>query len=312
MISFVPLTRSSVYFSFAVEGRANPGDMDLPQAIYRVVSPGYFETMAIALLQGRHFSTRDNESAPSVAIVNRTMAERFWPQGAIGRRLKVGGLDSQNKWLTIVGIVADVRQGRLDAGAEPQLYVPHRQDYRGFIAPSEVVVRSELDTAMLDPALRRVVESIDKDQPISAIETMEGIVSRSVAAPRFRTLLLGLFAGIALALSLIGIYGVVSYGVTQQTREIGLHMALGAEPRKIVGDVLRRGLKLSIAGVAIGSLFALGVARFLRAMLFQVEPLDLTVFVSVSLLLMFVAAAACYLPARRAARLDPSAALRVE
>jgi len=312
MISFVPLTRSSVYFSFAVEGRANPGDMDLPQAIYRVVSPGYFETMAIALLQGRHFSTRDNESAPPVAIVNRTMAERFWPKGAIGSRLKVGGLDSQNEWLTIVGIVADVRQGRLDAGGEPQLYVPYRQDYRGFIAPSEVVVRSDLDTAMLGPALLRVVQSIDKDQPISAIETMEAIVSRSVAAPRFRTLLLGLFAGIALALSLIGTYGVVSYGVTQQTREIGLHMALGAEPRKIVGDVLRRGLKLSIAGVAIGSLFAMGLARFLRGMLFQVEPLDLTVFVSVSLVLMSVAAAACYLPALRAARLDPSTALRVE
>jgi len=312
MISFVPLTRSSVFFSFSVEGRSSPGDMDLPQAIYRVVSPGYFQTMAIALLQGRHFSSTDNESAPRVAITNRTMATRFWPEGAIGRRVKIGALDSPNQWMTIVGTVADVRHGGLDAGAEPQLYVPNRQDSRGFIAPSEVVVRSNLDTATLAPALRRVVKSIDKDQPISGIETMEAIVSRSVAASRFRTLLLGLFAGIALALCLIGIYGVVSYGVAQQTREIGLHMALGAEPRKIVGDVLRRGLKLSLAGVAIGSLFAVALARFLRAILFQVEPLDITVFVSVPILLVLVAVAACYLPARRAARLDPSAALRME
>ncbi len=311
MISFVPLTRSSVFFSFSVDGRPLPGDMDLPQAIFRVISPGYFETMGIALLQGRHFSRGDNETAPRVAIINRTMATRFWPEGAIGRRVKIGSLDSPNEWMTIAGIVADVRQGGLNAGAEPQLYVPYRQDHRSFIAPSEVVVRSDLDGATLAPALRREVRAIDKDQPITGIDTMAAIVSRSVAGPRFRTLLLGLFATIALALSVIGIYAVVSYSVVQQTREIGLHMALGADPRRIVGDVLRRGLKLSTFGVAIGSLFAIGLARFLRTILFQVEPLDLTVFLSVPFLLVLVTVIACYFPARRAARLDPSAALRV-
>ncbi len=311
VISFVPLTRSAVFFSFSIEGRSLPGDMDLPQAVYRVISPGYFETMGISLLQGRHLSNSDNESALRVAIVNRTMATRFWPEGAIGRRLKVGALDSPNQWMTIVGIVADVRQKGLDADAEPQLYVPYRQDHRGFIAPSEVVIRSNLDAAALAPALRREVRAIDKDQPISGIETMAAVVSRSVAGPRFRTLLLALFAGIALMLSVIGIYGVVSYGVAQQTREIGLHMALGAEPRKIVGDVLRRGLKLSLAGVAVGFLFAAGLARLLRTMLFQVEPLDITVFVAAPLLLLLVSVVACYFPARRAARLDPSTALRI-
>jgi len=240
------------------------------------------------------------------------MAARFWPDGAIGKRIKVGPVDSPNQWMTIVGIVADVRQGGLESSGEPQMYVPHRQDTRPFIAPSDVVIRTHRDAEVLAPALRREIRAVDKDQPISRMETMADIVSRSVAGPRFRTLLLGLFAGIALFLALIGIYGVVSYSVVQRTREIGLQMALGADPRKVVRGILRSGLKLSVAGVAIGSVVAVGFSRFLGTLLFQVEPLDAAVFVTVPALLIVVAVAACYLPARRAARMDPWSALRVD
>ncbi len=312
MISFAPLTKTGVWFSFSIEGRSFPGDMDLPQAVYRVVSPDYFSTMGISLLQGRDFSSRDNESAPPVAIVNRTMADRFWPDGAIGKRLKIGPVDSPGRWMTITGIVTEVRQGGLDAKPEPQLYVPYRQDFRAFIAPSDVAIRTVKDASVLAPALRRQVWTIDKDQPVSRIETMGAVVSRSVAGPKFRTLLLGLFAAIALVLAGIGIYGVISYAVSQQTREIGLHMALGADPATIVRGVITRGLKLGGAGVAIGLVFALGTTRFLETLLFGVNPLDIGVFLLVPALLMVVALVACYIPARRAARLDPASALRSE
>jgi len=312
IISFAPLTKTGVWFSFSIEGRSFPGDMNLPQAVYRVVSPGYFPTMNIPLLQGRDFSAGDHENASPIAIVNLMMANRFWPEGAIGKRFKIGPIDSPNKWMTIAGIVADVRQSGLDAKPEPQMYVSYRQDYRAFIAPSDVVIRTAADATVLAPALRRAVWSIDKDQPVSRIETMDAVVSRSVAGPRFRTLLLGLFAVIALALAAIGVYGVISYAVAQQTREIGVHMALGADPGTIVRGVILRGLKLATAGMTIGLVFALGATRFLETLLFGVSPLDLSVFVLVSVLLMFVALAACYVPARRAARLDPASALRLE
>ena len=312
MITFLPLSFSGMNFNFSVEGRAAPSDMSLPFALWRVVSPDYFRAMGIPLLRGRYFEAHDTPESMPVVVINRRLAEQYWPgEEAIGKRLKVGPLDSQNAWLTVVGVVGDVRQtGLYDQKLE--FYVPYMQERRSFMAPRDLVVRTKADPALIASAVRKAVWSVDKDQPVSNVRTLDQVFAAAISQERFQALMLGLFAALALVLACVGLYGVISYSVVQRTHEIGVRMALGAQSVDVLRLVIRQGMLLTFAGLVIGVVAGTFVTRVLTDMLFGVTPRDPLTFVGVPVLLVIVAFVACYVPARRATKVDPLEALRYE
>ena len=314
MITFLPLSFNGMNFSFTVEGQAPTDDMKLPFALCRVVSPDYFRAMGIPLQRGRFFDAHDRADSQPVALVNRRFAEQYWPgEDPTGKRLKIGPLDSPNQWLTIVGVVGDVRQAGLYGDVRRDLYLPYAQDRRGFIAPRDLVVRTKGgDTASVAGAVRQAIWSVDKDQPISNVRTMDQVFAAAISQERFQALLLGLFAALAMVLACVGLYGVISYSVAQRTHEIGVRMALGARPLDVLRLVLRQGMTLTIAGLVVGVAVGLAATRVLSDMLFGVTPRDPVTFIGVPVLLLLVAFLACYIPARRATRIDPLVALRYE
>jgi predicted permease len=312
VITFLPLSFNGMNFSFSVEGYASPGDMKLPFALFRVVSPDYFRAMGIPLQRGRHFEAHDSTDSQPVTLVNRSLAERYWPgQDAIGKRLKVGPVDSPNEWLTVVGVVGDVRQTGLYE-QKLEFYVPYAQERRSFMAPRDLVVRTKGDATSVAGAVREAVWAIDKDQPIWDVRTMDQVFAAAISKERFQTLLLGLFAALALLLACVGLYGVISYSVVQRTHEIGVRVALGAQPIDVLRLVIRQGMALTLVGLIIGIAVGSAVTRVLSDMLYGVSPRDPLTFVGVPLLLMVVAFLACYIPARRATKVDPLTALRYE
>ena len=313
MISFLPLSFSGVNFSFSVEGHPSANDMKLPFALYRVVSPDYFGAIGIPLRRGRFFESHDTATSQPVIVVNNQLAERFWPgQDPIGKRLKIGPLDSPNPWLTVVGVVGDVRQAGLYGDLRMDLYAPYGQDHRGFVAPRDLVLRTKGDPTSVAAAVRQAVWSVDKDQPISHVRTMDQVFAAAVSQERFQALLLGLFAALALVLACVGLYGVISYAVAQRTHEIGVRMALGARPVDVLRLVLRQGMGLTIIGLLVGIGIGSVATRVLSDMLYGVTPRDPLTFIGVPALLLLVAFLACYIPARRATRIDPLVALRYE
>jgi len=313
MITFLPLSFSGMNFSFSVEGQASPSDMKLPFALYRVVSPDYFRTMGIQLQRGRFFEAHDAPDSQPVILVSRQLAERYWPgEDPTGKRLKIGPLDSPNPWLTVVGVVNDVRQAGLYGDPRMDLYAPYAQDRRAFIAPRDLVLRTKGDAASVTSAVRQAVWSVDKDQPVTNVRTMDQVFAAAISQERFQALLLGLFAALALILACVGLYGVISYSVAQRTHEIGVRMALGARPRDVLRLVLRQGMGLTIVGLVVGIAVGLLATRVLSDMLFGVTARDPLTFVGVPALLLLVAFLACYIPARRATRIDPLVALRYE
>ncbi len=313
VITFLPLSFSGMNFSFSIEGRTAPGDMDLPLAVYRVVSPEYFRAMGIPLQRGRFFDSRDTAESPAVIIVNRRLAEQFWPgEDPTGRRLKIGPLDSRNPWAVVAGVVGDVRQGGLYGDQKFELYVPYAQEWRGFVAPRDLVVRTKGDPAQLAGAVRDAIWAVDKDQPISKVQTMDHVLATAVSRERFQTLLLALFATLALVLACVGLYGVISYAVVQRTHEIGVRMALGAQPADVLRLVINQGMLLTLIGLAIGIAGALAVTRVMTEMLFGVTATDPLTFAGVPIVLGVIALLACYVPARRATKVDPLVALRYE
>ncbi|HSD46076.1 MAG TPA: ABC transporter permease [Pyrinomonadaceae bacterium] len=313
MITFLPLSTSGMKFSFSVEGRNQPGDMQLPFALYRVVSPDYFHALGIPLQRGRFFDTRDVPGATPAMIINRRLAEQFWPgEDPTGKRLKIGPADSQNPWATVVGVVGDVRQAGLYGEQLPELYVPYTQERRPWIAPRDLVVRMDGDSAAVVGAVREAVWAVDKDQPVSNVRTMDQVFAAAVSRERFQMLLLAVFASLALVLACVGLYGVISYAVAQRTHEIGVRMALGAQPRDVLSLVIRQGMVLTVAGLLLGIGVGLAVTRVMTDMLFGVTATDTVTFVSVGTLLVLVAFLACYVPARRATKVDPLVALRYE
>ena len=313
MITFLPLSFNGMNFSFSVEGHPSTTDMNLPFAIYRVVSPDYFSAMGIPLQRGRFFEARDTPDTPPVILINRRLAEHYWPgQDAVGKRLKIGPLDSPNPWLTVAGVVGDVRQSGLYGDQRLEMYSPYAQERRAFIAPRDLVLRTKGDAASVAGAVRQAVWSVDKDQPVSNVRTMDQVFAAAISKERFQALLLGLFAALALVLACVGLYGVISYSVAQRTHEIGVRMALGAQPVDVLKLVIRQGMFLTVAGLVIGIAAGSVATRVLSDMLFGVTTTDPLTFVGVPALLLVVSFLACYLPARRATRISPLVALRYE
>ncbi len=313
MISFLPLSFSGMNFSFSIEGRAAPGDMDLPLALYRVVSPDYFRAMGIPLQRGRFFDSRDVADAPPVVVVNRRLAEHFWPgEDPTGKRLKIGPPDSPNPWAMVAGVVGDVRQEGFNQQQKFELYVPYAQERRGFVAPRDLVVRTTGDPQQVAGAVRQAVWTVDKDQPVSNVRTMEQVAGAAVSRERFQTLLLALFATLALVLACVGLYGVISYAVVQRTHEIGVRMALGAQPGDVLRLVINQGMALTLIGLVVGVAIAFAVTRVMSEMLFGVTATDPLTFAGVPVVLGVIAFLACYIPARRATKVDPLVALRYE
>jgi len=280
---------------------------DYPQAVYFNSSPNYFATMAIPLLNGRDFGTTDNFSSPEVAIVNESMAKRFWPnESALGKRLNIV---RENGAVEIIGVVGDVKRFGLGEVVQPEIYFPYSQRPRWA---TFFVVRANVAPASLETALRTRLASIDSELRLSRTSTMEQLISSSLKRPRFNLVLLGIFAGSALLLAAVGIYGVMSYLVEQQTREIGIRAALGAKRSDILKLVIGRGLAMALIGVGVGVLAAFALTRFLSGLLYGVTVADPLTFAGVAILLLLVVAFACYIPARRATKVDPLVALRYE
>jgi len=305
--------RSNITSTIMVEGRNVP-EGDLPEADYRVASPSYFDAMKIPLVKGRIFGwqdePRDSMGRPLTALINESMARHFWPgEEAIGKRIKWGASSAQDPWWTIVGIVGDVRHFRLDTDPRPEVYRPYLVNPLG--SPI-FVVRTSGAPGELAATVRNEIRAVDSEIPLSTVSTMPQLISRSVAPRRFSMLLLGIFAGVALSLAIIGIYGVMSYSVTQRTREIGIRMALGAQVPHVLKLVLREGLILVLAGVIAGVGGAFILTRWMAALLFGVTPTDAVTFITVPACLILVALAACVIPARRATKVDPLVALRYE
>lgn len=301
--------------SFEIEGRVLPPDSRSLSANFIPVGPDYFDTVGVRLLAGRTFTPQDDEDHPGVAIVNESFVKHYFPnENAVGQRMKPGppGRIWRGQKLTsfeIVGIVHDVKLAGLDAPSEPAYYLPASQ------APLEdmtILVRTNTDPLSIVGAVRQAVWRIDPNQPIAHVSTLERIVDDSIAQRRLNMLLMGLFGGLALLLSAVGIYGLLSYAVTQRTQELGIRMALGARAADVLRLVLRQGMTLALIGEVIGLASAFALTRLIRGLLFGVTPNDALTFVVVGGVLAVVALLACYLPARRATRVDPLIALRYE
>ncbi len=310
-INPLPLGNSNVSSRFIVEGAPFVALADRPFAGTRIITPDYFQTMSIPQLKGRSFTEQDREKTPNVIIVNEALASRYWPnQDPIGKRLGFFEEDpGKQEWREVVGVVGNVRSKALEIEVMPEAYFPYRQVPENFM---NLVVRTASDPVSMVPAIRNQVLSVDKDQPVSDIMTMEQRLAKSVAAKRFVMSLLGAFSILALGLAAVGIYGVMAYLVTQRTQEIGVRMALGAQKRDVLRLVVGKGMVLAIVGTAIGLLASLALTRLMRSLLFEVTPTDWLTFVIVSVVLLAVALLACYIPARRATKVDPLVALRYE
>ena len=289
---------------FSVEGQVTPA---AEEADFRIASPGYFRTLGTPLLSGREFEERDDASAPGVAIVNRTFAERFLAgEPSLGRRVRLG---QRGRPYEVVGVVGEVRHRALDRAPRPELYVSYRQMQYGSMT---VLLRTAGDPSVLAAPLKREVLALDPGQPLTSLSTMDALLSDSLSARRFQALLLGSFAATALALSALGLYGLLAHSVRQRTPEIGVRMALGARPADVVRLIVRGGLGLAALGVALGLAGALAATRVLDGLLFQVPTRDPLTLAAAGALLLAIALLACALPARRASRIDPARALRCE
>jgi len=307
----IPLTGINDQGGFRIEGRPapTPGE-DSPQANKPKVSSDYFETMGIQRLEGRSFDQHDTSSAPYVAIVSDLTATKFWPnESPIGKRVSINSSKGKRVWREVVGVVRGTRHFGLEAPQKPEIYFPHTQSPSPFML---LVVRGQIDSASLIAAIRREISAMDPEQSVFAFQSMDDLVSTAGARRRFQMVLLTAFAALAILLAAIGVYGVMQYTVAQRYREIGVRMALGALPREIVSMVLKKGLLLTIAGMAVGCGAAIGLARVMATLLFGVAPLDPLTFGMVGVLVAGVGILATYLPGRRAARIDPVVALRDE
>jgi putative ABC transport system permease protein len=305
-----PLLGNSANTVMDIEGRA---DIKRAGVGFHSVSPDYFKTLGIALRRGRVFTAQDRAGAPRVALINKAAAEKFFPgEDPIGKRVRpyvTPRYETTEKFVEIVGVVADVPYGRLEEAIEPDLYVSSLQ-------PTDrtptLIVRSSVEAAALTAAVRREVRALDRNVPITAIQTMKERAAEVTSRTRFIAVVLGLFAGLALLMAGIGIYGVMAYSVSARTHEIGIRMALGAQTGDVLKQVVRQGMRLALTGLLIGLMASLALTRLMKGLLFGVNPTDPWTFSAITLLLASVALLACWIPARRATKVDPLVALRHE
>jgi putative ABC transport system permease protein len=308
-INKLPLTWGDTA-GYRIEGRPLLTPDKWPDAEYRAVSSDYFRALSIPIVQGRAFNERDNEAAPQVMIVNQALARRDFPgENPVGKRINLGNTDSagQPVWFEIVGVAANVRSPELTEESQAEFYLSGLQD---TFDEMSLVIRATVEPASLASAVRQAAAEVDKTQPVSNLTTMEAFVSEAYARPRFNLVLLGLFGGLALLLSAAGIYGVMAYGVAQRKNELGLRLALGAQPHDVMNLILRQGLRLISVGLVLGLVSALALTRLMKSLLFGVNAMDAVTFAAVTLLLLVVALLACWIPARRATKVDPLIALR--
>jgi putative ABC transport system permease protein len=312
--SFLPVSGGGSIIHFNITGRPPKSPHEFVAAGYRTITPNYLETLGVPLLQGRFFGRGDNEKSPAVVIINATMARTFFPnENPLGKRLQLGALpDQEVPTMEIVGVVGDVHSG-LDTDPQAEMYLPYRQaDLLLPVFQLSVVLRTAGDPSLQTPALRSALAEIDSNQPLVKVRTMEDNMATTVAQPRFRAWLIGILAMLALVLAAVGVYGVMSYTVTQRTSEIGIRVTLGAQPQDVFRIIVGEGLRLALFGVGFGLVAALALTRLLQSFLFGISAYDPLTFIGVSVLLTLVAVAASYFPARRATRVDPMIALRYE
>jgi putative ABC transport system permease protein len=305
-VSIAPVTRDGFGGSFTIYGR--PEGADEGNAQVRSITPGYFEALTIPLTAGRRFTTQDIEDGPRVALVSEAAARRFWPgENPVGKQLRLHVNEAARTVREIVGVVGDVRTRGMEIEPAPVVYVPHTQ--YGPEAMT-IAVRTQGEPMEVVPQLKAALKTLGPGVAISRARTMEDLVSRNVAEPRFRTLLLSVFALVSLVLAAVGLYGVVGFSVSQRRSELGLRMALGADPHDVLRLVMREGMTPVAAGIFAGLAGAALVARVMTTLLFGVDAFDPVTFAGVAGALTAVALAACYIPARRATRLDPATTLR--
>jgi putative ABC transport system permease protein len=313
-ISDLPLTGSNISDSFIIEGRPPIPKESEPSTEYHIVTPRYFESMSIPLLSGRDIAPTDTRQSPNVVVINDAFARRhFAGENPLGHRLKLQGQERDP--LLIVGVINNVRNLALDEQPTPEVYVPYLQDplsgpnYRRAMT---IVARTKSDGAAIAGPLRAALTSFDKGLPLYAVKPLSEHLHDSLTRRRFSLVLLSLFGGVALLLAAVGIYGVISYGVTQRTHEMGIRTALGAKPRDVLKLVVRQAMVLALGGVGIGLLASLALTRLMKGLLFSVSVTDPITFVVIAVLMSFIALLACLIPARRATKVDPLVALRYE
>jgi putative ABC transport system permease protein len=308
-VTALPNSGHSSGRSFTIEGRPfDPGNV--PTGMYQVASPSYFETLRVPLRAGRLLSESDGADALKVALISEGMAQRWWSnQSPLGRRIQLGRPNSENPWLTIVGIVGDIAYNPYDRQPRRAIYVPYQQ------APAlwmDIGVRTTGDPLRVAPAVTAAIRSVDREQPITNMQTMAKAIHNRAIGLNYMAVLMGVFGALALCLSAIGVYGVMAYLVSEQTREIGIRMALGAERQTVLGMIFRRGMITVAAGLGVGLPVAWAFARLMSSLVFGVTAGDPATFVGIPLALIAAAALAIYVPARRAMHIDPIVALRYE
>ena len=310
-VSVVPMSGDFDRTSFVIEGKpALPGEQESPDRY--LVTPAYFQTLRIPILHGRAFDTRDDEGRTPVCVISETAARRWFPgESAIGKKIRAGGTGGfdDSPFREVVGVVGDVAQYGLGLAATPQVYIPHAQFATRYMT---LMVRTSGSPELMAAPLEKAVFAVDADQPLYEVKPLDQIVSDTIAARQFGLWLLAVFALSALTLAIIGIYGVVSYSVAQRTSEFGVRIALGANPDDILRKALAGSLVIILAGLAVGIAGSLAMSKLLGSFLFGVSATDASTYGFLTLLLLAVALAACYIPARRAAKVDPIAALRYE
>jgi putative ABC transport system permease protein len=309
LVNHLPLGGSNSSTSFLVEGLPEPPPGQEFDGRYRVCTPNYFQTMGIAILKGRGFTDQDRAGAQPVVIVNETMARKYWPNGdPIGRRMRYTGPLQENPWMQVVGVVQDVKH-ELNIPVTPDFYTPHAQDGWSSMV---LVAKTKVEPAAMAAPIRQEVWALDKDQPVFDVRTMGEVRAISLALYSFSSVMLSIFAGVALLLAAIGIYGVMFYAVLQRTQEIGIRMALGARALDVLKLVVKSGMSMALIGVIAGLAGSYALTRLMASLLFGVTPTDIVTFSIVTFGLLLVALLACYIPARRATKVDPLVALRYE
>jgi predicted permease len=321
-INHLPLAGDTWSTPMAIEGRPLPPPGQDVVVTFRVSRPGYFQTMGVPLRAGRDFTERDTPDAPGVVVLNETLARRHWPsEDPIGKRVTLDDPRDNSRapqWLTVVGVVKDVKQISWTDAPSNEIYIPFQRS-RGFFESTSgrytsmtMVIRTTVDAQSLARTAEETVRSLDRNLPVSNVVTMEQVIADTLWQPRFNLQLIGIFAALAMTLAAIGLYGVMSYSVAQRTREVGLRMALGAQRRDVLKLVVGQGMKLALAGVALGLIASVALTRLMEKLLFEVSATDFSTFSVIAVLLTLVALVACWIPARRATKVDPMVALRCD